>query len=231
MFPTLSLHSRLAVYIVSGGLSGLGFETVKFISQRGGEYIVILSRSKPKPDVQQEILNVEKQCGNSITSMECDISVSEHVHKVISAINLKFPGCPIRGVFHSAVVLRDGLIETLDRSLYEEVFRPKVNGVLNLHHATQKCELDYFVCYSSISAFLGNPSQTNYAAANTFLDLFCQYRRKLGLPGQSINWGEIICVAEAPAGVLGMHIAQCSWSWYVCMAMLKCAPVFCYRCD
>ncbi|XP_029943582.1 uncharacterized protein LOC115385648 [Salarias fasciatus] len=192
LMPTNTLLFRKrAVYIVSGGLSGLGFETVKFISQRGGEYIVILSRSKPKPDVQQEILNMEKQCGNSITSMECDISVSEHVHKVISAINLKFPGCPIRGVFHSAVVLRDGLIETLDRSLYEEVFRPKVNGVLNLHHATQKCKLDYFVCYSSISAFLGNSSQTNYAAANAFLDLFCQYRRKLGLPGQSINWGAL----------------------------------------
>ncbi|XP_044031506.1 phthioceranic/hydroxyphthioceranic acid synthase-like isoform X2 [Siniperca chuatsi] len=192
LLPTKKLLFRKrAVYIVAGGLSGLGFETVKFISQRGGEYIVILSRSKPTPDVQQEIRNVEKQCGNCITTMECDISESEHVHKVISVIGQKFPGCPIRGVFHSAVVLHDGLIETLERSLYEKVFKPKVNGVLNLHHATQHCQLDYFVCYSSISAFLGNASQTNYAAANTFLDMFCQYRRKLGLPGQSINWGAL----------------------------------------
>ncbi|XP_036934730.1 phenolphthiocerol/phthiocerol polyketide synthase subunit C-like isoform X2 [Acanthopagrus latus] len=193
--PLLSTKKQLfrkrAVYIVAGGLSGLGFETVKFISQKGGENIVILSRSKPTPDVQQEIHNVEKQCGNYITAMECDISVSESVHKVISVIGQKFPGCPIRGVFHSAVVLLDGLIETLDRSLYEKVLKPKVNGALNLHNATQRCELDYFVCYSSISAFLGNASQTNYAAANTFLDMFCQYRRKLGLPGQSINWGAL----------------------------------------
>ncbi|KAJ4925712.1 hypothetical protein JOQ06_018432 [Pogonophryne albipinna] len=40
-------------------------------------------------------------------------------------------------------------------------------------------------------AFLGNASQTNYAAAKTFLDMFCQYRRKIGLPGQSINWGAL----------------------------------------
>ncbi|XP_041817791.1 highly reducing polyketide synthase srdA-like [Chelmon rostratus] len=185
------LFQKRAVYIVAGGLSGLGFETVKFISQRGGEYIVILSRSKPTPEVQREIKNVEKQCGNYITSMECDISVSESVHKVISFIGQKIPGCPIRGVFHSAVVLHDGLIETLDRSLYEKVLKPKVSGALNLHHATQHCQLDYFVCYSSISAFLGNASQTNYAAANTFLDMFCQYRRKLGLQGQSINWGAL----------------------------------------
>ncbi|KAK2886654.1 phthioceranic/hydroxyphthioceranic acid synthase-like [Channa argus] len=185
------LFRKRAVYVVAGGLSGLGFETVKFISQRGGEHVVILSRSKPTPDVQQEIHNVEKQCGNNITSMECDISVPEHVNKVVGVIGQKFPGCPIRGVFHSAVVLHDGLIETLNRSLYEKVLKPKVNGALNLHHATQHCQLDYFVCYSSISAFLGNASQTNYAAANSFLDMFCQYRRKLGLPAQSINWGAL----------------------------------------
>nr|CBN82142.1 Beta-ketoacyl synthase [Dicentrarchus labrax] len=192
LLPTKKqLFRNRAVYIVAGGLSGLGFETVKFISQRGGEYIVILSRSKPTPEVQQDIHNVEKQCGNYITTMECDISVSESVHKVFSVISQKFLGYPIRGVFHSAVVLHDGLIETLDRSLYEKVFKPKVNGALNLHNATQHCQLDYFVCYSSISAFLGNASQTNYGAANTFLDMFCQYRRKLGLPGQSINWGAL----------------------------------------
>ncbi|KAJ4925467.1 hypothetical protein JOQ06_018197 [Pogonophryne albipinna] len=156
-----------------------------------GDPDAVRDRSKPTPDVEQEIHNVEKQWGNCITSMECDISVSECVHKVINAIGKTYPGCPIKGVFHSAVVLDDGLIESLNRSLYEKVLKPKVNGALNLHHATKHCQLDYFVCYSSISAFLGNASQTNYAAANTFLDMFCQYRRKIGLPGQSINWGAL----------------------------------------
>lgn len=192
LLPTnKQLFKKQAVYIVAGGLSGLGFETVKFISQRGGKYIVILSRSKPKPDVQHEIHNVEKQCGSVIISAECDVSVFESVRKAILYINQRLPDCPISGVFHSAVVLHDGLIESLNRSLYEKVFKPKVNGALNLHRATKHCHLDYFVCYSSISGFLGNASQTNYAAANTFLDMFCHYRRKLGLPGQSLNWGAL----------------------------------------
>uniref|UniRef100_A0A3Q2YXK3 Fatty acid synthase 2 n=2 Tax=Hippocampus comes TaxID=109280 RepID=A0A3Q2YXK3_HIPCM len=185
------LFRKRSVYIVVGGLTGLGFETVKFISQKGGEVVITLSRSKPSAEVQQEIQNIEKQCGNKVVSMQCDIAVYEQVHKVIRDIQLKFQGYPIRGVFHSAVVLHDALIESLDISIYEEVLKPKVNGVLNLHKATLSCQLDYFVCYSSISAFLGNASQTNYAAANTFLDLFCQYRRKLGLPAQSINWGAL----------------------------------------
>ncbi|XP_039982779.1 reducing polyketide synthase PKS1-like isoform X2 [Xiphias gladius] len=230
LLPTKKqLFRKTAVYIVAGGLSGLGFETVKFISQRGGGYIAILSRSKPTLDVQQEIHNVEKQCGNCIISMECDISVSEHVQKVISVIGQKFPGCPVRGVFHSAVVLHDGLIETLDRSLYEKVLKPKVSGALNLHHATQHCQLDYFVCYSSISAFLGNASQTNYAAANTFLDMFCQYRRKLGLPGQSINWGALnlgLLLNKAHfqrflevKGMMVLHVAEIHKSLEQCLVL------------
>ncbi|XP_016107402.1 probable polyketide synthase 16 [Sinocyclocheilus grahami] len=189
--PRHSLFKANSVYIVTGGLTGLGFETVKFIAQKGGENIVILSRSNPNPLMQQEISQVSSHYGSVIKSLPCDVSVSKQVDKTIDNIGKLFPSCPIKGIFHSAVVLHDGLIEHLDKTLYEKVMRPKVNGVINLHRATLQCNLDYFVCYSSIAAFIGNASQTNYAAANTFLDTFCQYRRNIGLSGQSINWGAL----------------------------------------
>uniref|UniRef100_A0A3P8ZRE7 Carrier domain-containing protein n=1 Tax=Esox lucius TaxID=8010 RepID=A0A3P8ZRE7_ESOLU len=193
--PLLPKPNRLfqkdSVYIVTGGLTGLGFETVKFISHKGGGKIIILSRSNPAPDIQQEISNLETKYNVHITCMACDVSVAKQVLGVISNIGQKFPSCPIKGIFHSAVVLHDGLMETLDRSHYEKVLKPKVNGALNLHNATKHCKLDYFVCYSSVSAFIGNVSQTNYAAANSFLDTFCHYRRNSGLAGQSINWGAL----------------------------------------
>ncbi|MBN3311154.1 LNKS synthase, partial [Amia calva] len=185
------LFHKHAVYIVTGGLSGLGFETVKFIAVRGGGCIVILSRRAPSPEMQLEINNLQEDAGASVISLQCDISVPEHVMKAIHVIGQTFPSFPIRGVFHSAVVLHDGLIQTLDRSHFEKVLKPKVNGALNLHYATRNCKLDYFVCFSSIASFIGNSAQTNYAAANSFLDLFCHYRRNLGLAGQSINWGAL----------------------------------------
>lgn len=189
VMPKHSLFKKNSVYIVTGGLTGLGFETVKFIAQKGGGNIVILSRSNPNPQIQQELSQFSSNWGSVIKSLPCDVSVTEQVDQTIVNIGKLFPSSPIKGVFHSAVVLHDGLIERLDKSLYEKVMRPKVNGVINLHRATIQCNLDYFVCYSSISAFIGNPSQTNYAAANTFMDTFCQYRRNIGLSGQSINWG------------------------------------------
>jgi 1-acyl-sn-glycerol-3-phosphate acyltransferase len=43
--------------------------------------------------------------------------------------------------------------------------------------------------FSSITSVYGNGRQGNYAAANAFLDAFAGYRRALGLPGLTVNWG------------------------------------------
>ncbi|XP_023287234.1 uncharacterized protein LOC111673635 [Seriola lalandi dorsalis] len=185
------LFKQSCVYIVTGGLSGLGLETVKFIAYNGGGCIATLSRSIPTDAVKLEMELLQKRYGVSILNIQCDVSVSMQVVDAISKIEHQFSSCPIRGVFHSAAVLHDALIETLDESLFRKVLQPKVSGALNLHSATLHNKLDYFVCYSSISSFIGNASQCNYAAANSFLDLFCHYRRNLGLAGQSVNWGPL----------------------------------------
>ncbi|XP_072234936.1 phthioceranic/hydroxyphthioceranic acid synthase [Leuresthes tenuis] len=185
------LFRQSSVYIVTGGLSGLGFETVKFIAHNGGGCIATLSRRILSDEIQFEMDQLQKRYGVAILNVQCDVSVSMQVVNAISKIGQRFPSCPIKGVFHSAAVLHDTLIESLDESLFRKVLQPKVSGALNLHHATLHSKLDFFVCYSSISSFLGNASQCNYAAANSFLDTFCHYRRNLGLAGQSINWGPL----------------------------------------
>lgn len=193
--PLLTRHRQLfqqnSVYIVTGGLSGLGLETVKFIAHNGGGCIATLSRSSASDKMRSEMELLKKRYGVRIMNVQCDVSVSTQVDETIFKIEQQFPCCPIKGVFHSAVVLHDALIETLDQSLFRKVLQPKVSGALNLHYATLHTKLDFFVCYSSISSFIGNPSQCNYAAANSFLDTFCHYRRNLGLAGQSINWGPL----------------------------------------
>ncbi|XP_063729998.1 uncharacterized protein pks1 [Eleginops maclovinus] len=185
------LFKQSSVYIVTGGLSGLGLETVKFIAHNVGGCIATLSRSALTDEMKFEIELLQKRYGVTIMNLQCDVSVSMQVLHAISMIKQKFPSCPIKGVFHSAAVLHDALIENLDESLFRKVLQPKVCGALNLHYATLHNKLDFFVCYSSISSFIGNASQCNYAAANSFLDSFCHYRRNLGLAGQSINWGPL----------------------------------------
>ena len=65
----------------------------------------------------------------------------------------------------------------------------KVRGTWNLHKALQDKTLDFFLLFSSISGIIGQWGQSNYAAANAFLDSFVQYRQNLGLPASVIDVG------------------------------------------
>ncbi|XP_065587490.1 phenolphthiocerol/phthiocerol polyketide synthase subunit C-like [Cyrtonyx montezumae] len=186
------IFKQNAVYVVAGGLTGLGFETVKFIAANGGGCIAILSRKIPSKEKQEEMKALQQKYeGSKIVFVQCDITLTNDVEKAFQIIVKSFAGCPIKGVFQSAVVLHDGRLEVLKFADFQKVLSPKVAGTLNLHWATRGQQLDYFVCYSSVTSFLGNSTQANYAAANSFLDVFCLYRRNCGLSGQSINWGAL----------------------------------------
>ncbi|XP_064019023.1 uncharacterized protein LOC135185832 [Pogoniulus pusillus] len=190
--PPKRLFKHNAIYVVVGGLTGLGFETVKFIAEHGGGCIAILSRKIPSNEKQEELNALRQQYkGSKVVFVQCDVSSTSEVEKAFQSIVNIFAGSPIKGVFQSAVALHDGRLEVLTLADFQEVLNPKVAGTLNLHLATRGQQLDYFVCYSSVTSFLGNSTQTNYAAANSFLDVFCLYRRNCGLSGQSINWGAL----------------------------------------
>lgn len=78
----------------------------------------------------------------------------------------------------------------MTHSDWEEVMAPKVQGTWNLHNAFST-NLDFFVLFSSMSGMVGPRGQANYAAANTFLDAFVQYREGLGLPASVIDIGAV----------------------------------------
>merc|ERR1711872_306013 len=106
---------------------------------------------------------------------------------MMETIEAKLPR--LRGVIHTAGGLDDGLVQNMNWEQFTKVMAPKVQGSWYLHQQTQELELDFFVCFSSIASMLGNSGQGNYAAANGFMDALASYRRGMGLPGLSINWG------------------------------------------
>ena len=70
---------------------------------------------------------------------------------------------------------------------YEDVIRSKVAGAWNMHNALLGLPLDFFILISSAAGIIGNRGQAAYAAANTFLDAFAQYRQRQGLPAVSLD--------------------------------------------
>jgi acyl carrier protein len=86
-----------------------------------------------------------------------------------------------------------------DRERFLSALGSKVQGALHLDELTRGRELDLFVLFSSATALLGTPGQSNYAAANAFLDALAHARRAAGLPATSINWGPWSTVGLAAA--------------------------------
>ena len=78
------------------------------------------------------------------------------------------------------------MFESLSYTQFMAAVQPKMLGAINLHNALKDIALDFFVMTSSISAVLGNPSQANYCAGNSFLDSLAWHRKKNGLAASSL---------------------------------------------
>lgn len=94
---------------------------------------------------------------------------------------------PIAGVMQMAMILRDMGILDMDLDTYQSVVRPRVQGTWNLHNALGYQPLDFFVLFSSICGVVGYYGQANYAASNTFMDAFVQYRQTRGLAASVLD--------------------------------------------
>lgn len=99
---------------------------------------------------------------------------------------------PIGGVAFGPLVLKDVLFENMEIAQMEAVLKPKVTGLRLLHERLSKCDLDFFVMFSSFVMVCGNPGQSAYGAANAFTHSVAQQRRARGL---AVSFMAVTCVA------------------------------------
>lgn len=172
-------------YIVTGGLGGLGLFLAAKMSAAGCGRIVLNSRSAPKPDALAEIERM-RAAGTEVEVVSGDIASPETVDRLVAEATAS--GLPVRGVLHAAAVVEDAILANITDDLVERDWAPKVYGAWHLHRATTTQPLDWFCSFSSAAALLGSPGQGAYAAANSWLDAFTQWRRAQGLPATAIAW-------------------------------------------
>ncbi|ORY63395.1 uncharacterized protein BCR38DRAFT_410325 [Pseudomassariella vexata] len=175
-----------ATYLIVGGTGGLGRSMSKSMVENGAKHIVLLSRSgRLKGPVAQLIQDIHQFSGANIVVKACDVADMDSVMQLVNYCAQELP--PIGGVIHAGMVLRDVLFEKMTFDDYETVIRSKVAGAWNMHNALLATPLDFFILISSAAGIVGNRGQAAYAAANTFLDAFAQYRLRCGLPAASID--------------------------------------------
>jgi len=176
--------------LITGGFGVLGIKFAQWLVTQGVKHLILCGRRSPSPEVQQTIAELEKT-GIKIKVALVDITNATDVSNLLAQIKNQrqenWP--PLRNIFHLAGVIDDKGLTQQTWQKFKTVQAPKVLGTWNLHILTQDLPLDRFVVFSSIVALLGSPGQSNYGAANAFMDALIHYRRSQGLPGLSLNWG------------------------------------------
>src|SRR5262249_45550766 len=124
--------------------------------------------------------------GASVLVMQADVANFTDVGRLITTCQTQGP---LRGIVHAAGVLDDGVLTQQSAERFSRVMAPKVHGAWNLHTHSRQLQLDFFVSFSPMASLLGSAGQSNYAAANAFLDALAHHRRAHGLPSLTINWG------------------------------------------
>ncbi|MCP4270959.1 MAG: SDR family NAD(P)-dependent oxidoreductase, partial [Gammaproteobacteria bacterium] len=180
------------VYLITGGLGGLGILFAREILRQAKDAkVVLIGRSEFSQKIQSVLYELQA-LGGSADYQKVDVYYLEQVNILIESIKGKYK--KLDGIIHSAGEISDNYILKKTEEEFRQVLLPKVTGTLNLDKATRDIALGFFVLFSSGAGVMGNIGQADYATANAFMDWFAAYRNQLvdskERQGQtlSINW-------------------------------------------
>ena len=191
------------VYLITGGLGGLGLALAGHLARTLQAHLILVSRTPLPPRAEwdtwlthhddeiaatlRQLRQIEQE-GGKILPFAADVTDLAAMRAVISQAEAQFG--PIRGVIHAAGVPGGGLIALKTREAARQVLWPKVQGALVLDTLFHDAPLDFFVFFSSLTAVLGGVGQVDYAAANAYLDALA-HARAATHPARrtlSLNW-------------------------------------------
>ena len=174
--------------LITGGTGMAGGELARHVvSAYGVRHVVLVSRRGSRSKSTAELTVDLARAGAQVQVLACDVADRPSVVEMLTQLQRRCP--PLRGVIHAAGVLDDAVITSLTPDRIDTVLRAKVDAAWNLHELTRDLGLSMFVLCSSIAGTVGAAGQSNYAAANAFLDGLAARRQAAGLPGVSLAWG------------------------------------------
>jgi NAD(P)-dependent dehydrogenase (short-subunit alcohol dehydrogenase family)/acyl carrier protein len=196
--PTLKVGG---VYLITGGLGGLGLALARQLAELAGARLVLISRAGlpgrgqwdvlaaagPGDVVAERILAIREleALGAEVLVCAADVTDEKEMRGVRAAVQERFGG--VDGVFHLAAIAGGGMLESRTRAAAEQVFAPKVYGCYVLD-AVFGGDVDLMVLYSSITVLTADFGLGDYTGANAVMDAFAQRRWAAGRRVLSINW-------------------------------------------
>lgn len=187
-------------YVIAGGVGGMGIAISKYLlAVNTSINVILLNRTYSQKDFEVLIKGRNSLLNNKIDSIhklwsegknvelvKADISNYSSMQDALEKLRAKYGS--IDGVINAAGVEGNGFIMKKDWATFEDVLKPKIYGTWILHDLTLHDDLTFFVMCSSFTSVFGAPGQSDYTAANAYLDSFTYYRRNYKYPSLTINW-------------------------------------------
>ena len=186
------------VYLITGGLGGVGLVLAGELARRHKARLVLVSRGglPERADWTQwlsthgeddatslkigQVQALEK-CGGEVMVLSADVADMDAMRAVVSRVDEAYGA--VHGVLHAAGVTNwddFGPIQKTDREFCDRHFRAKVRGLKVLDEVLAGRDLDFCLLFSSLSSVLGGLGFAAYAAANSYLNGFARARRFSG---------------------------------------------------
>ncbi|MFD5915017.1 SDR family NAD(P)-dependent oxidoreductase, partial [Streptomyces massasporeus] len=174
--------------LLTGGTGELGRRVARhLVHTYGVRHLVLTSRrGADAPGADDLVRELTEAGAETVSVVRCDVADRDQLAAVLSAVA---PEHPWTGVFHLAGVTDDALLADQDEDRVRRVMDPKAAGAAHLADLTAGLDLSALVLFSSVSGVLGGPGQSNYAAANAWLDAMAARLRRQGRPAVALSWG------------------------------------------
>ncbi|WP_268626491.1 SDR family NAD(P)-dependent oxidoreductase [Paenibacillus alvei] len=184
-------YRERGVYLISGGLGGLGIIISRFLAEKFRAKLILIGRSEL--DVKRmNVIRALEEAGSEVFYLRADMSDYKQVNEGVKDAKRRFGR--IDGVFHAAGIYRNGFILHKSEEDFLDVLSPKLNGAIHLDRVLIDEPLQFFALFSSTASVFGKVGQSDYAYANSFLDHFAIRRQKMVQEGKrfgntvSVNW-------------------------------------------
>ncbi len=193
------------VYLVTGGLGGIGLALAGYLAETAQARLVLTSRSSLPPRdswtgylesadaddstaVKLRSVLALEAAGAEVLVMAADASDQHAMSAVVAAARERFG--EINGVIHAAGIAGDGIMQMKTQAAADAVLASKVQGTLLLESLLgDEARLEFVLLCSSINSIYGGAAVVDYAAANAYLDAFAVARRRDSrAPVTSVNW-------------------------------------------
>src|ERR1022692_4610750 len=195
------------VYLITGGLGGVGLVLADLLASRFGAKLVLTGRkSLPQKEqwtewlaahgelneVSAKIRKVQalEEKGAEVMVVSADVADEARMREVLAAIEARFG--TLNGVLHTAGAPEadsQKVIQQITPAQAECQFKAKVHGTMVLERLLRERDVDFCLLFSSISVILGGITLSAYAAGNAFLDSFADQRNKAaGTRWIAVNW-------------------------------------------